>query len=66
MITQGHGQVVKAQQEVGAELGLSPNGLIEQGTSYLSKHDDFKLFRTCPSEDQFGLRVLTATPNTCW
>jgi hypothetical protein len=27
MITQGHGQVVKAQQEVGAELGLPPNWL---------------------------------------
>jgi len=61
MITQGHGQVVKAQQEVGAELGLPPNWLNEQGTSYLSKHYDFKLFKTYPSEGQFGLRVLTAT-----
>ena len=61
MITQGHGQVVKAQQEVGAELGLPPNWLNEQGTSYLSKYHDFKLFRTYPSEGQFGLRVLTAT-----
>jgi hypothetical protein len=61
MITQGHGQVVKAQQEVGAELGLPPNWLNEQGTSYLSKHNDFRLFRTYPSEGQFGLRVLTAT-----
>jgi hypothetical protein len=61
MITQGHGQVVKAQQEVGAELGLPPNWLNEQGTSYLSHHNDFKLFKTYPSEGQFGLRVLTAT-----
>jgi hypothetical protein len=62
MITQGHGQVVKAQEEVGAEQGLPPNWLNEQGTSYLSRHSDFKLFRTYPSEGQFGLRVLMATP----
>jgi hypothetical protein len=62
MITQGHGQVVKAQEEVGAELGLPPNWLNEQGTSYLSKQNDFELFKTYPSEGQFGLRVLTATP----
>jgi len=62
MITQGHGQVVTAQQEVKTELGLPPNWLNEQGTSYLSKHNDFKLFRTYPSEGQFGLRVLTASP----
>ncbi len=62
MIIQGHGQVVKAQQEVGAELGLPPNWLNEQGTSYLSKQSDFEMFRTYPSEGQFGLRVLTATP----
>ena len=62
MITQGHGQVVKAQQEVGTELGLPPNWLNEQGTSYLSKRGDFKLFKTYPSEGQFGLRVLTAAP----
>jgi hypothetical protein len=62
MITQGHGQVVKAQQEVGAGLGLPPNWLNEQGTSYLSKHSDFSLFKTYPSEGQFGLRVLMATP----
>ena len=37
MITQGHGQVVKAQQEVGDDLGLPPNWLNEQGTSYLSR-----------------------------
>jgi hypothetical protein len=61
MITQGHGQVVKAQEEVGAELGLPPNWLNEQGTGYLSRHNDFKLFKTYPSEGQFGLRVLTAT-----
>src|SRR5579863_2506958 len=61
MITQGHGQVVKAQEEVGVELGLPPNWLNEQGTSYLSRHHDFKLFKTYPSEGQFGLRVLTAT-----
>ena len=46
MIRQGHAQVVKAQQEVGAELGLPANWLNEQGTSYLSRHNDFKLFRT--------------------
>jgi len=62
MITQGHGEVVKAQQEVGRELGLPPNWLNEQGTSYLSKQNDFTLFKTYPSEGQFGLRVLTATP----
>ncbi len=62
MITQGHGQVVKAQEEVGAELGLPPNWLNEQGTTYLSKHSDFTLFRTYPSEGQFGLRVLMASP----
>ena len=62
MIIQGHGQVVKAQQEVGAELGLPPNWLNKQGTSYLSKHNDFEMFKTYPSEGQFGLRVLTATP----
>ena len=62
MITQGHGQVVKAQQEVGAELGLPPNWLNEQGTSYLSRHNDFRLFKTYPSEGQFGLRVLMAIP----
>jgi hypothetical protein len=61
MITQGHGQVVKAQEEVGAELELPPNWLNEQGTSYLSKRKDFEFFRTYPSEGQFGLRVLTAT-----
>lgn len=62
MITQGHGQVVKAQEEVGAELGLPPNWLNEQGTSYLSRLKDFEMFKTYPSEGQFGLRVLTATP----
>jgi hypothetical protein len=62
MITQGHGQVIIAQQEVGAELGLPPNWLNEQGTSYLSRHNDFEIFKTYPSEGQFGLRVLTATP----
>jgi len=62
MITQGHGQVVKAQEEVGVELGLPPNWLNEQGTVYLSKDSDFSLFRTYPSEGQFGLRVLLATP----
>ena len=61
MITQGHGQVVRVQEEVGAELGLPPSWLNEQGTSYLSKLNDFKLFKTYPSEGQFGLRVLTAT-----
>ncbi|HEV2348497.1 MAG TPA: DUF6036 family nucleotidyltransferase [Terriglobia bacterium] len=62
MITQGHGQVVKAQEEVGAELELPPNWLNEQGTSYLSRLKDFEVFKTYPSEGQFGLRVLTATP----
>jgi hypothetical protein len=62
LITQGHGQVVKAQEEVGKELGLPANWLNEQGTSYLSKHSDFSMFRTYPSEGQFGLRVLMATP----
>jgi hypothetical protein len=62
MITQGHGQVVKAQEEVGVEMGLPPNWLNEQGTSYLSKHKDFEMFKNYPSEGQFGLRVLTATP----
>jgi len=62
MITQGHGQVIKAQEEVGAELGLPANWLNEQGTSYLSKQSDFSPFRTYPSEGQFGLRVLVASP----
>src|SRR6266567_3935327 len=53
MITQGHGQVVKGEQEVGIELGLPPNWLNEQGTSYLSKHGDFSLFKTYPSEGEF-------------
>jgi len=55
------GQVVKAQEEVGTELGLPHNWLNEQGTSYLAKHSDFELFKSYPSEGQFGLRVLTAT-----
>jgi hypothetical protein len=62
MIIQGHGQEVKAQEEVGSELGLPPNWLNEQRSSYLSKQSDFEMFRTYPSEGQFGLRVLTATP----
>jgi len=62
MITHGHGQVVKAQEEVGAELGLPPNWLNEQGTVYLSQHGDFSLFRAYPSEGQYGLRVLVASP----
>jgi hypothetical protein len=62
MILQGHGQVVKAQQEVGDMLGLPQDWLNEQGTSYLSKQNDFTLFRTYPSEGQFGLRVLMTTP----
>jgi len=62
LITRGHGQVVKAQEEVGKELGLPPNWLNEQGTSYLSMQSDFSMFRTYPSEGQFGLRVLTAAP----
>jgi len=62
VITQGHGQVVKAQEEVGHELGLPPNWLNEQGTSYLSKQNDFSLFKTYPSEGQFGLRVFVAAP----
>lgn len=62
VINQGHGQVIKAQEEVGAEMGLPPNWLNEQGTTYLSKHHDFNLFRTYPSEGRFGLRVLLAAP----
>lgn len=62
MIVQGHGQVVKAQEEVGSELGLPPNWLNEQGTVYLSRQGDFEFFRAYPSEGQFGLRVLLATP----
>jgi hypothetical protein len=62
LITQGHGQVVRAQEEVGAEMGLPPNWLNDPGASYLSKLGDFQLFKTYPSEGQFGLRVLTAAP----
>jgi Nucleotidyltransferase of unknown function (DUF6036) len=62
MITRGHGQVIEAQEQVRAELGLPANWLNEQATSYLSTHKDFQLFKTYPSEGQFGLRVLTATP----
>ncbi len=62
VINRGHGEVVKAQEEVGAEMDLPPNWLNEQGTTYLSKQQDFNLFRTYPSEGRFGLRVLLAAP----
>jgi len=62
MITHGHGQVVKAQEAVGQEMKLPPNWLNEQGTAYLSKQKDFSFFKMYPSEGQFGLRVLTASP----
>jgi len=60
LITKGHGQVVRAQQEVGEELGLPSDWLNEQATSYLAKQQDFELYRTYPSEGQFGLRVWLA------
>ena len=63
MIIEGHGQVVKAQQEVGAELGLPPNWLNQQGTSFLSRRNDFEMFRTYPSEGQFGVRVMRVLMN---
>ena len=62
LITQGHGQVMQAAQEVERELHLPPNWLNEQATVYLSKHRDFSLFKMYPSEGQFGLRVLLAKP----
>ena len=62
LITDGHGQVIQAAQEVGKELHLPPNWLNEQATIYLSKNRDFSLFKTYPSEGQFGLRVLLAKP----
>jgi len=61
-IAQGHGQVLKVLQEVGAEMGLPRNWPNEQGASYLSKQQDLRLFKTYPSEGQFGLRVLVAVP----
>jgi hypothetical protein len=62
LVTQGHGQVMQAAQEVETELHLPPNWLNEQATVYLSKHRDFSLFKMYPSEGQFGLRVLVAKP----
>jgi len=62
LVTQGHGQVMEAAQEVEKELELPPNWLNEQATSYLSKHPDFGFFKTYPSEGQFGLRVMMAKP----
>ena len=62
LVTQGHGQVMQAAQEVERELGLPPNWLNEQATVYLSKHRDFSLFKMYPSEGQFGLRVFLAQP----
>jgi hypothetical protein len=62
LVTSGHGQVMQAAQEVGEELHLPPNWLNEQATIYLSNERDFSLFKTYPSEGQFGLRVLLAKP----
>ena len=62
LITQGHGQVMQAAQEVERELRLPPNWLNGQATVYLSRHSDFSLFKMYPSEGQFGLRVLLAKP----
>jgi len=62
LITEGHGQVMQAAQEVERELDLPPNWLNEQATVYLSKRRDFSLFKMYPSEGQFGLRVLLAKP----
>jgi hypothetical protein len=62
LVTQGHGQVMQAAQEVERELHLPPHWLNEQATIYLSKHRDFSLFKMYPSEGQFGLRVLLAKP----
>ena len=62
LVTEGHGQVTQAAQEVEQELRLPANWLNEQATSYLSKQKDFEFFRTYPSEGQFGLRVLMARP----
>lgn len=62
LILEAHGQVMQAAQEVGEELSLPPNWLNEQATSYLSKRRDFEWFKTYPSEGQFGLRVLVASP----
>src|SRR6476646_9353002 len=58
LVTQGHGQVMQAAQEVERELQLPPNWLNEQATVYLSNRREFSLFRMYPSEGQFGLRVL--------
>jgi len=62
LITKGHGEVVRAQEEVGEELALPSDWLNEQATSYLAKEHDFELYRTYPSEGKFGLRVLLARP----
>jgi Nucleotidyltransferase of unknown function (DUF6036) len=62
LVTEGHGQVMQAAQEVEKELSLPPNWLNEQATSYLSKHPDFDFFKTYPLEGQFGLRVMMAKP----
>lgn len=62
LVTQGHGQVMQAAQEVERELHLPPNWLNEQATVYLSTNRDFSMFRMYPSEGQFGLRVLLARP----
>lgn len=62
LVTQGHGQVIQAAQEVERELHLPSNWLNEQATPYLARHPEFSLFKTYPSEGQFGLRVLLAKP----
>ncbi len=62
LVTEGHGQVIDAAQQVERELHLPANWLNEQATIFLSQQKEFTFFRTFPSEGQFGLRVLMATP----
>lgn len=61
LVTEGHGEVVRAAQEVETELRLPPRWLNERATAYLSRQRDFRPFRAYPSEGQFGLRVLLAS-----
>jgi len=62
LVLEAHGRVMEAAQEVGEELHLPTTWLNEQATAYLSKRRDFEWFKTYPSEGQFGLRVLVASP----
>jgi hypothetical protein len=62
LVTDGHGQVIAAAQQVERELHLPSHWLNEQATVFLSERREFSFFRTYPSEGQFGLRVLMATP----